>query len=694
MKKLFLTVCFIFAFAIYNQGFAAVTTIDEATIESRQPKPIDIQNVTGLPDANDVNAVRAFLKERFQSASVSDASDLGDLNKSNAIDLQHSAEYLESLQESKKSTFEKIYDQLMGHLDEPQTFFSPDTVFYEMVKETSNGNTKDVPNIAVVSVRLPNGKVVLAPAREHIAYLLASYHILPTGSVEVEEDITLVANAQTLQNGLVKKLKKWTTSREGVKKKLDITLLSVTLNGQELDYKLTEIGNDIVISPRQAHVLAPGVYNYRLRYLLDRKLWYYKDFTEFHANVTSGFENLVITSANAIVSVPDGKTFISQTAMTGFKKNLSSKNVAVALLDKNALGFATYNPLHAGESMHILVGLDNSVFITPSFGRRFFWFITDYGDIFFALLGLLAVFLSYFMSWNGIQKNKTKPVFKLKQSAPLNRCILENAYDKRSFASALLELYRKKIIDIKKEGQSLLLIKRTDNLKNLSNGLKKVVRLLFGKNDSVLEMSQKNALKFSRAQKYHAKKTKRTVQFLRWRLGLSYLFFGALMFLITLFAIAYIAINPLEVMLILLIGSLTGAFYLWVMEHSFSNKYVKYVAKSISALFVVSTILFLSIYIHFLSALFLSATLWLIIKYAALFANKGGLIQTKINALENLKKYLKTNAADISQSVEFDIQQANIFALNLEDLYPSNPKIAQRYRLDLAKEMLNILKTF
>ena len=690
MKKLFLAIYFISCFFLVFKAEAAVSNLEEAAAAASEVKPLAPLTPEGLPDPNNIDEVRAFFKRRFQTAATSDISDLGDLNKSNSMDIQHSAEYIQKMQEEKKSAFEKIYEQMLARLNNQQVEFSPDTVFYEELKQQPQ-QTQEKIDVPVVRVQLSNGNTILAPAREHIPYLLSSYHILPTGSIEVEDEVVVIANGQKLKNGLVKTMPKYTNSRGNVKKKIEVQILSVSLNGKEIPYKLQEIGNDIVFTPKEKYVLEPGVYTYRYKYLMDRKLWYYDQFTEFYTNLVGGYSDLVISSANAIVSVPDGRTFMSQIAMVGRPDDLEARRTVIVHLSKNALGFASLIPLAHNEGMHILVSLDKAIFNQPSIGRRFVWLIGDYGDILFSLLGLSVIFISYFLSWKFIRENKSRLIIRFKQTAPLSRYIFKGVYDHRSFVSALLDLVRYKIIDIKKDGNTPVLIKKTDSLKGLPVGLKTIMKTLFNKTDTSLEINNKNKLKFERTITKHENFVKKYFRLLTWRLNMWYLMFSLSMLFLTLLAISYIAVNPLETMMILVSASLTLAFYLWIFRHQFAKKWVNILTKITAGFFVALTVLLLSVYIRFISALVITGIIYVILEYSSKFSAKNGLIKNKAKELDNLYKYLKTNASIISKAKEFDVQQANIFAFDLEDKYESNPKNQKVYRLDVATDILKKL---
>lgn len=690
MKKLFFTIALVCCCTWY-QSQAAVATVDEALAENQQPKPIESTIPDGLPNPNDIKAVRAFFKQRFETAVVSDAADLGDLNKSNSMDVQHSAEYIEAMKQDKKSVFEKIYDNMVGRLDEPDAQFSPDTIFYEQLKPNQQQQGQALPNIPLVQVKLPNGTEVVSPAKEHIPYLLVSYNILPTGLVDVEEDIVVIANGKRLKNGLVKSMPKFTTSRNNVKKKLEITLLSVTLNNREIPYKLQEIGNNVVFVPKEKYMLESGIYTYHFHYLLDRKLWYYDTFTEFYTDVTGGYNGLVTASANAIVSVPDGRTFLSQLAMAGRQSSLSPERTVIAQLSENALGFASIVPVGQNEDMHILVSLDKNIFNEPNLSRRFVWFVTDYGDIMFALFGLLVIYASYYLSWKWVKQNKSRLHIRFKQTAPLNRYILNGTYDKRSFVSALLELVRYKMLDLKKENTQYLLIKTTDKLQSLPAGLKLIMKQLFSKTDTSVDVSEKNKLKFERAFNRHQSYIQKYFKFLAWRLNVYYLAFSIGMLLLAFYAISYIALNPLETMMILLFSATIISFYLWILRYPFTKKWLRYLVRIVDILFIVFTLLVMSVYMHFLAALCITLSIETIIEYSIRFSAKNGLMKTKAQEMSSLYQYLKTNSQTVSQTKEFAAQQANIFAFELESAYDAVAQHNAEYRLDAASALLKAL---
>lgn len=694
MKKLFLAIYFSFIIIgnIYPVS-ARVTEMNEAGQIPQAPQEIRLPTPEGLPNPQNIDEVVSFFRNRFKNSSVSRAESLGDLNKSNSMNIQHSAEYIAQMQEQKKSTFEKIYDQAIGRISgtSQSDVIDENTVFYELAeKQQAQSAVVDASsNLAVVNVILPTGKNIIAPAREHIPYLLSSFNILPTGLIQIEEDITVVANGQKLKNGITKIIPKYSTSRANVRKKLDIQLLSVSVNGQEVPYVLEEIGDKIYVKPQNQYTLQPGVYTYKFKYLLDRKLWYYDDFAEFYWDISGSYLNLVITSANAIVSIPDGKSFMSQNVVIGPRGHLNPNRAMIASLDSNALGFASTTPILPGEGMHVLVSLDKNTFMEPGIGRKFAWFVTDYGDVLFALAGLVTILVSYMLSWRYLKRNKNNTQTQIKRTAPILRYISQGVFDKKAFVSFLLELYRKNIIDIQEQDREVLLIKKTDDISRLNKGERKALDNLFPGKESVISTTAPNVLKFKRAAEAIEKSVKLSIKLMALKLNIGYLLFSIGMLLLSELAISLIGINPLQTGMVLFSGTVMVAFYIWALKRKFSTKWIKYIVSATSVVFIVFSVLLMSIYIKPISSLIIVGMIYIIFEYSELFSRRGTMVKNRTKEADELKSYLQKNAQKISYSYEFSMQQPFIFALNLDKYYPQNEYNKQFYKLNLAQVLLS-----
>jgi hypothetical protein len=295
------------------------------------------------------------------------------------------------------------------------------------------------------------------------------------------------------------------------------------------------------------------------------------------------------------------------------------------------------------------------------------------------------------LSWNYIKKNKSKLSASFKNTAATARYFMYNIFDKKSFIAQLIELKKKQYIDIQKQDDTLLLIKKTDNLSKLSKRERKSLNNLFTGKDSVISATNANSLKFKRAYDELEKQHHLSIKKLNFKLNFSYLAFSIGMLILIEIAISMLGINSWQTAAILLSSSLTVAFYTYMLKRNFNSKILKYVIKTFGVIFIVFAILFMSIYIHLISAIILAMIIYTIFEYSSLFSKRGGLLKNKVKEMNNLKEYLEKNVTIISNSQDFITQQAYIYALDLEHLYAKNDFNKKAYVLDDVKKIETLL---
>lgn len=699
MKKLFLAICFCLGSGLALAETTELSSIDELRARESQA-PLNAEEIVDprIPSGENKAEMDAFIKERLKTVPITKLDENEDLNNLKSVDVQHSAEYINMLKENNKSTFEKIYDNALKRLSGTDTAADPnqpyDDVYYYINDQPSVEEQKkqwEAPDFPVVNVELPNGAQTLVPAREHIPYLFSKIEIMPNGLVGINETITVIANGEKLKNGLSRVLPKYSVSRLNEKHKIDFSLLSVTINGQEVSYKAEEIGDKIVLKPKDVFTLQPGIYTYNFAYLIDRQLWSYDDFNEFYWDVTGSSWNLVITNAGASVSFPGTQNPISQNIFIGYPGQLTSENAFVAKGEDNTLGFVSKVPLFIGEGMHIIVALPKNELLVPNFSKRFSWFISDYGDVLFALFGFAAILISYIISWRYISAGRSKLKTGMRRTAPMLRYMIKGVFDKISFTAYLLELFRKNIIDIQESENEILLIKKTDNLASLERRERKALANLFPGKEAVIKVNKQTQLKFKRAFKLIEKNTLKSFKNVSLKLSAGYLFFSVGMLLLAEAAIALLAVNFWQIFSIELACSITMAFYIWILQLKFRSALFGWFSKIFALLIILFSLMMLSVYINPISALILLAMIYIIFAYTEIFAKRSGLMKNNIKDAISFRDYLIDNAQTLSLGRDFYSQQANIFALEISSKYPENPNIKENYRLNEAEKLAHML---
>ena len=678
MKKIFLILILSLCCVVQT---ADSRTTEMNNIEELRSKRAVSKEVNIVPAKNieTVEDYKNYIKERFEKAETAEFEEGEDLTSMNSMNIQHSQEYISQMKEQGKGTFEKIYDAAIARLtseDEMKrqdVFAGGNTVFYREVNEQEQQNIQ-APDIPTVDVILPTGKKILAPAAEHIPYMFTNIEIMPTGLIKIDETVVAVADGQKLANGLTRMLPKESISRDGVRHKINYELIEARVNNQNIKHEFKSFGNKMLLKPVQDYILSPGVYTYEFSYIIDRQLWEYADFNEFYWDVAGSNWNLIISKAAAVVSFSGVKPSISQNVLIGYRENVSPYRAKVIKHDDNTIVFTSSTPILIGEGMHILLSLPKDNFIAADMNKRFEWFIEDYGDNLFAILGFLAILLSYALSWYYIKNNKTNAGQGLRRTPAILRYLLLSKFDAKSFGGILLDLYRRNILDIERNEKEIVLIKKNDNIKTLGRGEQAVVSSLFGKNDTILPVNHYNALKLKRAYIAAQKDNTAKIKALYLRLNLYYMLFSVAMLLVAEIAIALNSVNFWQTILILISSDIVFAFYVSIIRADFENKILRYALRIFGVLFIVIGLLILSVYIMKLASVLILAMIITIFAYSSLFSKRNGLLRTKIKDMIKYRAYLENHAQDISLGRDYLVNQPNIFALDLENNYTKAPE--------------------
>ena len=695
MKKLFFAICFIAAGANLSPVFAASRELrDQIELQQKQQQTPSVRPLSVAEDANipqDPDELREYIAER---SKIVPTMTMEQINQTSTMSTQWSSDYIAS-QNPTKSTFEQIYDQAMDRLSSADPKQPQDIMYY--VPQDAAGRQRqewqrqqqklDFP---VINITLPNGENALAPAKEHIPYLLSRIEILPNGMIHIKETVNVIANGEKLKHGLSKALPKYSTSRTGVRNRTIPYLNGVKVNGVAIDYKIKDAYDRYLITPKFQYDLQPGIYTFEFDYMLDRKLWYYDQFNEFYWDATGSFWNLVVARAVATVRLPVNVSPLAQTMLLGYPpNNLSNKDIKITQdQSTNVLGFAATVPLFAGEGMHMIISIPKSGFIDPDFNKKFEWFVEDYGDIIFSLAALIAIWLAFQISWKYIVTNANKEKALGARSPALMRRLLRGLFDKNSFGAFLLELYAKNIIDIREENGAVYLIKRTDKLKSLDKNERKIMATLFGAKETALKINDLNRLRLQRAYRLLEKNVKRRMHILLAKLVSGYIALSCAMLLLGQAAIAFSGLNSGEIFAALISFDLSAAFYIWVLQKNFANHRVGVSAKTGALVMIVLLLVGIGFFVHIATGILIVATIVTIFSYGKKFVRRDGLIKNNIAEVQKYVHYLEDNAQKIILGREFKKLQPFIFALDTIKEYPSD---LEDYKIDLIQKALLIL---
>lgn len=688
MRKHFFAIYFIAAalMTVHNSyaGTQEVMSLEEAN-RLRQSSVLP----EGRTDSTEVSfsspkEMFNYMKNRLKGAIVTKYDPASASNGSTATSVDEDP--LPQDMEAQKSTFQKIYEDAIKRIEnEDNSPAAAPAPFPSEIRQSAPAARVDAIDILLP----PLNERVRVPAFEHIPYLFSQIEVLPDGLIKVEETVIVIANGIKLKTPLILPIPSRVYSRDGKARNTDASLIGVTINDMPVEYKIDRRGGSTLLMPKKNFALENGVYRYVFTYVIDRQIWSYPDFDELYWNVTGGAWNLVVVRAGATIVLPRGTRPIAQSLAIGYPGRLRIDNGIITRDAPNSVGFVAQEPLFLAESMHIGVEIPKGVIAAPTLSNRIAWAIADYGDVIFALVGLLIVFGAYMASWKYIQKNPKKVSFSLKKTPMMLRYLAKGTYDKVSFGAFLLDLFKKNIIDIQQSDGNILLVKKTDNLKVLNKNEQNAIKELFGKKDAVLQVKD-NMLKLKRAYRHIGQDLKSKFNFFALRLNSGYLLFSIGMLLMTEWFIAMLSPDTMQIFASLLLTTVAFGFYLVFFSIRWKNKFINILCKAFALLFMLLSFIIFCAKVSMWSALLLCATMVVILVFSRKYTQRSGLMQGHIADARGYADYLTQNRENIMLGKDFINQQANILALEVDKLYSKDDSnVKDYYKLDIVKEIIS-----
>lgn len=710
MRKLFLAICFTLCLdpEVAFSAIRSVSNLVEAQKDAGSENPLQrsqelMEEKQYFRNMNQ-EQMREYLKDRLFHVVTTELEKTDGLGGDGAISVQKSALQEEIEAQNKKSIFEKIYDKAMNNLiniTEPRPaakIYTDDSNMRPQAAEEAERMQMQQAalrqawlnsNVEMIDVELPPfNQKTLVPAQEHIPYLFSRIELLPDGLVKITDTITVVANGEKLKDSIQRAFPKFVFDREGNRQKVDFNLLGVSINGNPVDYKLTDRNNYVFMEPSQKLELVPGVYEYQFDYTIDNQIFSYDEFDEFYWNLTGSVWNLIISRAGAAIILPPNTKTLGQTSLSGYNGYWREDMVTITQEQDNVLGFVSKSPLFIGQAMEMIVSIPKGAVSNISWSKKFLRLINAYGDVIFSAFGLVAIFLSYMVSWNYIRKNKNMPTKGIYKDAALARYLAKGVIDKKTFGAFLLDLYRKNIIDIEENDNNILLVKKTDNLASLSKAEKKAVHLLFGSEESILNINSYAKLKMNKVAELVKNDVSKKVKLLNFKINIGYLLFSIGMLLFTEAAISYLNYDFLYNFVFLTLTTLMLVFCLWLFQQKFAPAWKNKLARVSSIFLAMVTAFIMLAVVNLTTIILIAVTLLVIQEYSKLYAQRDGLLAAYVTEVQNYAHLLKNKVEAISLGKDFVKNQPIIFALDCEDKYSESEHNKNVYKLNVISKLL------
>ncbi len=685
MQKLFLTICFLLQASVTNAALRPVSSPMHAK------QMIDTLPASQYAGPNYSEFSREDWIEFFQDRiahGIIENIPLEERDGTGGVtSVIEANDSLVADNKSEDSLFEKMYQSAMEKANitdnnQPlsQPFQAQSNVNYQQAFNDSRG-------IPTIAVKIPDfDRVVEVPAQAHIPYYFTDIEVMASGDLLIEETIVLLNNSDFPYE---KTFSKYINNRESQKQELDIELLSASINGQQSDYVMAESFNKLFFKSIEDKKLPSGVYEYKFKYVIENNISFYENADELFMNVV-GSNPFLISRAAATISFPKNFKLIENGAILEFANTLRTQNIVTLELSPNTFAYLSTIPILPRNGFYIIASFEKNGVIAPDISTSFWKLASAYSDALFAILGFLAILISYYISLKSMGKKGSRQRANIKKTAPMIRLLLKNICDIKSLGAFFLDLNKRGQIDIIKNDDTVLLTKKTENTKKLSKYEKLIVQELFSNKETVLSLTTYNMPKLKKALAQLSKGLNKALRGFVYKLNAKYLLFSLSMFLISIVGIASNHINALTIFLICCIVSAVFSILAFAFVIKFPIRVVNYIIRAVSVIVIAFLFLLLMSFINYVAVFFLFASIVLMYIFSYIFAQRSGLLQNYIKEVSSYKALLENNINTSSKSKDLLLQQANIFALDLEDIFIEAINSSETEKLELLKEIVDI----
>ncbi|HEY4468600.1 MAG TPA: DUF2207 domain-containing protein [Klebsiella sp.] len=151
--------------------------------------------------------------------------------------------------------------------------------------------------------QLPAGAI---PAYEHILSFDARARFKPDGSMEMQENIKVLALGNEIRRGIFRTLPLTWNRQDGKIFRVYYTVESVSRDGVPEPFSLDEAAKNLTVRIGSGErILTPGIYNYEIRYQIANHFSRFPEWDELYWNVTGNDWAWPISKASFRLELPD-----------------------------------------------------------------------------------------------------------------------------------------------------------------------------------------------------------------------------------------------------------------------------------------------------------------------------------------------------------------------------------------------------
>jgi uncharacterized membrane protein YgcG len=302
----------------------------------------------------------------------------------------------------------------------------------------------------------------------------------------VTETIKVRAEGINIKHGIYRNFPTIYKDNLGNKVVVDMDILQISRDGKPEDYHTGSSSNGIIIYIGNKNVfLDPGDYTYTIVYKTNRQIGYFADHDELYWNVTGNGWVFPIEKASANITLPKGVSSndLKYYGFTGLQGSREG-DLTSEILTPGNVSYKTSRTLNSYEGLTIVLEFPKGVVAEPTASEKLTYFAEDNLSEIIGLIGLLVIFMYYFIVWFKVGKDPEKDVIVPLFNPPDNispaavRYIERMGFDNKIFAASVINMAVKGYLKIKETDGDYSLIKLKDDTSALSTEEKRIAEKL------------------------------------------------------------------------------------------------------------------------------------------------------------------------------------------------------------------------
>lgn len=390
---------------------------------------------------------------------------------------------------------------------------------------------------------------------ESIPFFFSRIEVLANGKVLITETISIINEGKAFTTGITRRLKKKFTNPLGEKQHVTYAISSVQRNAKAETYYIDKTNDEVILEVgAKDHRLPDGVHTYTITYIVDRLISYQGDQDWLYYNVTGTDMPLPLIRAAATVILPKGLTATEQTGFTGVP-GYEGQDIDLHVDGEGSRGFVVNRTLDQGEGFSLAITWPGGYIEAPDNDRKISFFLLDHGSFLAGMFGLFAIVIYLVVTWkvasNAAKKSRITPVSTPPNElspATIRQLVLGKKLDNKALTSTLLNMAVKEVITINQdENKQFTIIKNKDDATDLSHGERKVLRHLFTKAETSIEINDANNLKIRRASKDLKQSLAAEYRRIFFSQNAGYVLTCLLMFIITILSMTMMSLSPVDI---------------------------------------------------------------------------------------------------------------------------------------------------